>query len=217
MQTHEIERVLRRNPLTRGSFRGVFASDILPNYNVKPGVYIINFDPLSKPGIHWIAVHVIDSQHVEYFDSYAIQPFVPNILIFLSKFSSLRTNPTRLQNYKSDLCGEYCCLYTLFKSTKRSLSQFIGVFSHPHINDCKVAILFAKFFGKVRSKRKCHPKSQVCCSLAETVVWRKRLRQTTENRARANRILIDSLVVKRRASCRNPRKGIEERKVKQFR
>jgi hypothetical protein len=176
MQTHEIERVLRHNPLTRGSFRGVFASDILPKHDVKPGVYIINFDPSYKPGIHWVAAHVISSRLVEYFDSYAIEPFVPDILTFLSRFPSLITNPTRLQNFKSDLCGVYCCLTALFKSSKRSLSQFARIFSHPHMNDCIVALLFTKFFGKGRSKRGCHPKAQVCCSLAETAVWRKRLR-----------------------------------------
>lgn len=206
MQTHEIVSVLRNNPLTRDSFRGVFASDILPKDDPKPGLYIINLDPSNEPGIHWVATHVIDSQNVEYFDSYAIEPYVPDILAFLSKFTSLITNRKRLQNYKSDLCGEFCCLYALFKSSKHTLSQFLRVFSHPHVNDCKVALLFTRFFGKVRNKRRCHPKSQVCCSLAETKAWRRRIKLRTEggNCSLAKRVSISP--PKRVVTCRNRRR-----------
>jgi hypothetical protein len=166
MQTDGIEDVLSRDPRTKRTFRGVFPSDRLPD-RPKRGIYIINFDPSHKPGIHWVAVSVLNSERAEYFDSYAFPPSVADIITFLKPFKVVESF-VRLQNYQSDLCGEFCCLYALFRSiTHKPISQFTSLFHHPTLNDCIAANLFGREFGRGRKGRRCHPTSQKCCALVE--------------------------------------------------
>jgi hypothetical protein len=167
MQTDDIEDVLSGDPRTKRNFRGVFPSDRLPN-RPKRGIYIVNFDPSHKPGIHWVAINVLNSKRAEYFDSYAFPPSVADIINFLKAFKVVE-NSVRLQNYQSDLCGEYCCLYALFTSiTRNSVSKFASLFHHPTLNDCIAAKLFRREFRRGREGRKCHPESQKCCALVSS-------------------------------------------------
>lgn len=173
MQTGDIERTLSKDTRTRGSFRGVFPSDKLPS-NPNYGTYVINFDPSGDPGTHWVAVNIHKSRNkAEYFDSYGFPPFVQDIITFLQPFT-VKSNRIRLQNFESDLCGEYCCLYALFKCTKGVISQFTSLFPNPELNDCEVVRLFSEEFGSARRQRKCHPRSQKCCALLEKKSMLKR-------------------------------------------
>jgi hypothetical protein len=167
MQTDDIEDALSGDPRTKRKFRGVFPSDRLPTHP-KRGIYVVNFDPSHKPGIHWVAINVLNSKRAEYFDSYAFPPSVTDIITFLKPFKVV-VNSVRLQNYQSDLCGEFCCLYALFRSTThKPISKFTSLFPLPERNDCVAAKLFRREFGRRgRKGRKCHPTSQKCCALVE--------------------------------------------------
>ena len=69
MNTLEISETLAGVKL----FGGVFAKDRLPLVvEKKPTFYIVNTDPISKPGRHWIAIYVGDE--VEFFDSLGRKP-----------------------------------------------------------------------------------------------------------------------------------------------
>jgi len=52
MNTHELERLLRRHVRV---FDGVFSCDRLPS---RPRLFVANTDSSSKPGEHWIAIYV---------------------------------------------------------------------------------------------------------------------------------------------------------------
>lgn len=119
MNGKQINDLLFSDKRTKTHFRGVFPSDKLPK-NPSIGIYIINLDPSTKPGSHWIAIHIKTHKEAEYFDSYAYPPFIQSIINFLNTFSCAY-NSIQLQNFQSDLCGEYCCLYVLHKSTGKSL------------------------------------------------------------------------------------------------
>ena len=149
-------------------FRGVYASDRLPK-SPRNGVYIVNLDPSNLPGSHWVAIY-LHNHLAEYFDSYGLPPFIRNIRKFLKPFTVTR-NRIQIQSFHSDICGEYCCLYTASKSLGQTLHKFLTQFHHtiPHLNDCRVLKLFDRTFNEVRSERRCHPHAQRCCSRINTL------------------------------------------------
>ena len=68
------------------SFIGVFPSDLLPNSISRSGSVIINTDPHTERGSHWLAIHFeTRSSRAYYFDSYGIFPIIPTILDFLKR------------------------------------------------------------------------------------------------------------------------------------
>ena len=68
------------------TFLGVFAQDELPQQQQLPAAsfLIVNTDPSSKPGEHWILLWWSDEERI-LFDSYGLLPskWYPNIMIGL--------------------------------------------------------------------------------------------------------------------------------------
>ncbi|KAG8239846.1 hypothetical protein J437_LFUL014821 [Ladona fulva] len=141
----QIDELLRRDRRTSKIFQGVYPSDKLSKSPVN-GLYVINLDPSLLPGSHWVAIHIRD-QFAEYFDSYDQHPFVAEILNFLKTFHFVTHNPIQIQSFRSDIFGEYCCLYVLSKSLGQSLQKFLDKFHHtiPHL-DCRTLKLLQHNF-----------------------------------------------------------------------
>lgn len=127
MDTLDILSVMGGHNKTKKYFNGVFASDNLPKKNVqKPSCFVINTDPSSKPGTHWVAIYICGNGRAEYFDSFGLKPKLKSILRFLSRFSSGYTyNRKQLQNIFSTVCGNYCCEYLLHRCQGKSKSLFL--------------------------------------------------------------------------------------------
>ena len=97
------------------SFLDVYASDLLPRSITKTCTAIVNADPLTEGGSHWLAVQFRPkSSYAYYFDSYGIVPFVPDIVAFVTRNFTWDHNKKTLQSLTSDVCGKYCCLFTLY-------------------------------------------------------------------------------------------------------
>ena len=70
------------------SFLGVCASDFLPLSIVQTGTIIVNTDPHTEPGVHWLAIHFQNPHRYSsgyFFDSYDRYPFVPSILDYIRR------------------------------------------------------------------------------------------------------------------------------------
>ena len=75
MNTAQIAYVLEHDPKTTKKFCGVFPSDKLPQTIDKyPCGLVINIDPSTKSGMHWIAVFLMSPQNGDWFDSYGKPP-----------------------------------------------------------------------------------------------------------------------------------------------
>jgi len=98
------------------SFLDVYASDLLPRSITKTCTVIVNADPHTKGGSHRLAVHFrTKSSYVYYFDSYGIEPFVPDIVDFVQRNNTTWDRIKRqLQSLTSDVCGKYCYLFALY-------------------------------------------------------------------------------------------------------
>jgi hypothetical protein len=117
------------------SFIGVFPSD-LNSHSVKhSGCLILNTDPHTQEGSHWLAVYVLPKAYkINLFDSYGQAPYIPNIQSFIRRNCYVREyNKVQLQGLNSTVCGKYCCLFALYMDRGLTPSQFVGLF------DAKIA------------------------------------------------------------------------------
>lgn len=135
MDGDTLDRFLRQDAHTSEHFVGVFAADTLPRALLKkPAFLIVNSDPISKPGTHWLAITVDKCGNGEYFDSYGLKPFVAHHKRFLSRVcNTWKYNHVDLQSIQSSVCGHYCAMYLLFKSHGYKLQDFVNCFT----KDCK--------------------------------------------------------------------------------
>ena len=78
------------------SILGVFPSDLLPQQPIaRSGTLIVNTDPHTESGSHWLAIHLQPKSHSSfYFDSYGLPPFIPSIESFLKRNSIVQTYNT---------------------------------------------------------------------------------------------------------------------------
>ena len=84
-------------------------------------------------GSHWLAVHFRHkSSYADYFDSYGIVPFVPDIVDFVQQnCTTWDRNKGQLESLTSDVFGKYCCLFALYMDRGYNPHQFVALFGTP--------------------------------------------------------------------------------------
>ena len=95
----------------------------------RPIGVIINTDPSTKPGEHWIALFITKDNKAEYFDSFGRSPI--NINKFLKiNISELICNKQMVQCIFSSNCGLYCILYLKARCNGISFKDFLNIYSN---------------------------------------------------------------------------------------
>ena len=113
------------------SFLDVFPSDLLPQSIAQTSTtVIVNADPHTEGGSHWLAVHFrLKSSSAYYFDSCGIVPLVPSIQAFIKcNCTTWDYNRRQLQGLTTDVCGTYCCLFALYMDRGYTPKQFISLY-----------------------------------------------------------------------------------------
>lgn len=115
MNTLTIERRLSRSPLTKRFFLGVFACDRVPPIHKFPSSFVLNLDPSSEGGSHWVSVFAVSPHKLYYFDSYGM---APNECVrkSLGQFSKITRNTRVFQSLNSNICGHYSMLFIALSS-----------------------------------------------------------------------------------------------------
>jgi len=123
MEGRTINEVLLHNPVTKKYFMGTFPADRIPKLSKYPCSFVLNMDNSNKPGSHWVAVYVPNSQTVLYYDSYGIKPYNKNIQKFLKKFPNSQKNNITFQSIITDVCGYYVIFFIYMASWGYSLEK----------------------------------------------------------------------------------------------
>jgi len=140
MNALELIQVMSQDPKTRDKFCGVYASDTLPkvieNY---PCGLIVNTDPQTEKGSHWLALYFPNREMAEFFDSYGNPPdfYQTNFKNFLNSHSRQWTyNHRCLQSLSSSMCGQFCVYFLI----NRMLLEIVKSFSsNLTVNDQRVS------------------------------------------------------------------------------
>jgi hypothetical protein len=127
MYEDQLETILNHDSVSRKYFKGAFARDELPLKPEYPSCMIINNEPRSSPGGHWMALWYSPRGEAYFFDSYGHPPSYYRMQAYLHKSStSWIYNKRRLQG-SSEYCGLYCILFLLFKVRNKE-NEFFGQF-----------------------------------------------------------------------------------------
>lgn len=137
MNTPLLEALLRR--LAGSKFCGVYAENTLPRrLKTYPCGFVVNTDPKSRPGQHWVAFYFSSPEKGEFFDSYGYPPefYSPHFTRLLNRNSKRWTfNPTPLQSAKTAVCGEYCVYYLVHRTRGVSMTSIVNRFSKNRISN----------------------------------------------------------------------------------
>lgn len=151
MNTDELARYLGQ-ALPR-IFTYVCAEDELPTIHRRPAALIINTEPSSSDGEHWVAVFIGRDRSSEYFDSRGLAP-EPPVRRFLLRESpeGYKYNTRRLQSILTNLCGAFCIDFLVLRNHYPRLTfyRLINDF-YPYrdqwCNDVIVHSRFENMFG----------------------------------------------------------------------
>jgi hypothetical protein len=133
MDSTTIDRVLKRNC---GIYRGIYACDELPEVVMRPSVMVVNTDPASQPGQHWICMYFDDGGHGECFDSFGLHP-IPLFEHYMNSHCiDWMYNKKQMQSLVSRFCGHYCIWYCIMKFRNVPLRELVcSMSSDTGLND----------------------------------------------------------------------------------
>ena len=126
MNTFEIDRICRSDPLIARQFLGVFPIDHLPVPNF-PSCFIANTSPSHAFGEHWVAIAFDHMGNAFYFCSFG-KPSKRTFLNYLKPYTWVRSN-RRIQDYDSTCCGHYCITFLHFFCKGVSLADYMSMFT----------------------------------------------------------------------------------------
>lgn len=150
MNTRQLTRSLNNNII----FGGVFPKDIFISTPLTEGIHIVNTDPASLPGAHWFVVEK-NGDNAMIFDSYgAISPVATemnDIVTHIARYCrNIDMNIPTLQSLDSNVCGDYCLLYTAAREYGYSTGEILLSllqFSSSHLRDHAVRHFISNNFS----------------------------------------------------------------------
>lgn len=94
---------------------GVYAADRLPSHFNKPAAIVVHSENSDTEIGHWLAIYLPKRGHPYYFDSYGLDPYVPNHINFLKRHAKKAyVNKQCFQSLDSKVCGGYCLLFLAY-------------------------------------------------------------------------------------------------------
>lgn len=130
MEAGEIRNILGRHAVLQNN---VFSRDQLPTY-LPIGGYVVNTDNWDGPGIHWIALWVLEDT-IEFMDSFGLEPAYYGWSFALPVLMNTR----QLQSDTASTCGAYCLYFLYFRALGLNMATILEFFStDTQLNDLHV-------------------------------------------------------------------------------
>ena len=100
--------------------------DTLPN---QPRLLVCNTDKSTKPGQHWIAIHVNNNGRGDYFDSLGQAPDKQFEVHMNKQCTKWKFNRRQLQSIISSSCGYYCCMFCMLRCRRVDMTCIVTMFT----------------------------------------------------------------------------------------
>lgn len=151
----QLDRLANQHPDLSPYFYQTVACNRLPKKPVthRPCAYIVNTDPDSKPGLHWLGLWT-ENGVCEVMDSYALPlttyKTTRPLIRWLKQHWKIKTNQTSLQSIYSQSCGAYALFYLIARAQGKTLDDFLRQFKkHRYVyNDHKVGAMLKTLIKK---------------------------------------------------------------------
>ena len=143
MKSQELQSALTNNTATRNVVTGVYAANTVPPvFSKLPAACIINTDPSSRPGEHWIALYQEVPDVIEFFDSFGKDPSYHKLDLEILSNKRIIKQDRKIQSDITTVCGQYCLFFIACRCGGKSFSQIVNVFSNSNINNDIVVLSF---------------------------------------------------------------------------
>lgn len=129
-------------------FKGVFAADELPCSSKWPCVLVLNTDPASKPGEHWVAIFISKTGVGKYFDSFGLPPSVEHAHWLDINCKSWTSSNATLQEINTVACGYFCAYYLLSRAKGLTHDRIIDILQRKKCDDAFVFQVISKLLMK---------------------------------------------------------------------
>ena len=129
MNTYEINNNLKELKCFKGTYP-INKIKFLKT-NKRPLAFVVNLDPDTMPGSHWVAIFIDKKNNAFYFDSFGVSNCPNSIKRFLKKYKVKRIyrNKYMLQSITSQTCGAYTILIIKMLCNGFSFNEFLKMFS----------------------------------------------------------------------------------------
>lgn len=150
MDTHPLAKIIKKllTPM-HVSFLGVFSRDQQPSLtrinSIAPCAYVVNTDPSSLPGSHWVAFFHPHPNIIYFFDSFGRAP--TELGFNFPTNCTIRFNPYLIQSLTSRCCGQYC-IYFLFLTASHAPVKSM-LFSLSKLHAIKADKIVREFIHRV--------------------------------------------------------------------
>ena len=128
MNHQQLKCVINCDEVLHKAVLGVYAADCLPNLLSRQNVgFIANVDTQANPGSHWVAFFCENKYSIEFFCS-----FGNTYLTYFTKFlkhANLKFNEYCLQSSDTNVCGQHCLYYLIFRCRGFSMSDILHRFN----------------------------------------------------------------------------------------
>ena len=142
MNTKKIITICKTDAKIAPVFSGVFPSDCLPKSVFYPTAFVLNTDPKSKPGTHWVSIYIDGEGRGDYFDSYGKEPPI-SFKRFLDKNCiQWQYNNRQLQAPLTSVCGQYCILFLHLRCRNVSMQSILSQFGIDLVKNDRCVINF---------------------------------------------------------------------------
>ena len=137
------------NKINVSSFLGTYAFDELPEPPKEDFSVVVNTEPSTEPGEHWLAI-VFKTGIFYFMDSFGrtitsplfSQDFKKKIKDYFSNYK-YRCNPNIIQNIFSNTCGYYS-IYFIRELQNKTMRQTLQIFSDSFKNNDKLVVDYVK-------------------------------------------------------------------------
>ena len=133
MNTAQISHVLKSDKYTQVTFAATLPADMLPEAKIDalPVAYVVNTDPSTKPGTHWLAIYIDRKRQGYFMDSFGWPPSAYGFTDFFKRnCASCTYNERRLQSDHTTVCGQYCIYFILRLCRYASVASILRPFEH---------------------------------------------------------------------------------------
>lgn len=147
MNTTQLKCAIREDACLNKLVKGVYSSDVIPSGNeLYPYAYVINTDPQSQPGEHWLVCVCENDQTREFYDSFGRSPSYFNENIS-KKFKGFDFNDIQIQKEYNDTCGFHVLYFLIMKCRGKSLKNIVNSLKGLHDPDRFVYDRVIKYFS----------------------------------------------------------------------
>jgi hypothetical protein len=166
MDTNQINCTLQSVPWISSVYAGCFPIDKLPQVDSLPMAIVVNADPSTKPGQHWMALYFATNRRCDFFDSLGRQPLAYGN-DFNKYVSQLRGGVwqclERSQGVLSNVCGQYCVFFIACRCRNFSAENVASLFTpfNREQNDRRVVSFFRRLSLAYRLLEPCSTTSVV--------------------------------------------------------